>query len=80
MFVGLCGDAPCSSTLCLWPGRVRSATVLLIMVMKLPYSLRVNLEKSLSSWAAHSCKAGVLVLSRTWQAGGRRQQAAPESR
>jgi hypothetical protein len=58
-------NAPPSSTLCLWPAPVRSATVLLIMVMKLPYSFRVNREKSLSSWAPHSCTAGFLVLSRT---------------
>jgi hypothetical protein len=38
------------------------------MVMKFPYSFLVNLEKSLSSCAAHSCTAGFLVLSRTWRA------------
>lgn len=61
------GNAPCSSTLCLWPGAVRSATVLLIMVMKFAYSFRVKREKSLSSCAAHSCTAGFLELSRTWR-------------
>src|SRR4051812_49141878 len=42
------------------------------MVMKFPYSFLVNREKSLSSWAAHSCSAGCFVLSRTWHAVSRR--------
>lgn len=58
-------DIPCSSTLCLCPGFVRSATVLLIMVMNLPYSSRVKRENSLSSCSAHSWMAGDLVLSST---------------
>lgn len=62
-------DTPCSVTLCLCPGLVRSATVLLIMVMKFPYSFLVKREKSLRSCSPHSCIAGCLVLSRTWSPG-----------
>ena len=58
-------NVPPSSTDCLWPGFVRSATVLLIMVMKAAYSFFVHRENSLSSCAAHSWTAGLLVLSRT---------------
>jgi hypothetical protein len=68
-------NSPCSSTLFRWPGLVRSAMVLLNMVMNEAYSLRVQRENSLSSCSAQSCTAGCRELSRIWQGGERGEGA-----
>jgi hypothetical protein len=60
------GHEPCSSTLARWPGLVRSAMVLLNMVMNDAYSFLVKRDHSLSSCSAASCTAGCLVLSRIY--------------